>query len=511
MRPQMSPSRAPGCTVAPLLIGLLAGCALLLSAIPAAAAQSGLDAHDLALLNRITWGADSADAARLQSLGPRRWLQSQLHPSPADSLPAAVQARIDALPVASTPVAELLAASQVCSHQAKLVADNDQRATAKQACKAGFVRLAQQSGERELLRDIYSPAQLREQLAWFWLNYFNVDTRHGELRVLIGDYEDSAIRSHALGHFRDLLAASLRHPAMLIYLDNASSSRGAINENYARELMELHTLGVDAGYTQQDVQELARILTGLRVYAARDLPAEPPELAPQLVRQGLFLFDPSGHDYGDKLLLGHHIKGRGLAEVDEAIDILVRHPATARHVSQRLALYFLGQPPSPALVERMAATFTRSDGDIAQVLQTLFASSEFDRSLGQAFKDPMHYLVSAVRQAYDGRTITEALPIESWLSQLGEGLYVHPTPDGYPLNADAWNASGQLAARFEVARQFAATPPSSFGIAGGEAPLLQTARFETGLGSATRDALAQSRSPQERLILYLSSPEFMRR
>ena len=163
-------------------------------------------------------------------------------------------------------------------------------------------------------------------MTWFWFNHFNVHQYKANIRAMLADYEEHAIRPHALGRFRDLLAATLRHPAMLRYLDNADNAAGRINENYAREIMELHTMGVGSGYSQHDVEELARCLTGLGIDARPDNPRLKPELQAQLVRDGLFEFNPARHDYGDKVFLGHSIKGQGLAEIDEVLDILARHP-----------------------------------------------------------------------------------------------------------------------------------------------------------------------------------------
>ncbi len=178
---------------------------------------------------------------------------------------------------------------------------------------------------------------------------------------MVGDYEDQAIRPHALGKFRDLLEATLRHPAMLRYLDNDQNAAGHINENYAREIMELHTMGVGSGYTQKDVQELARILTGVGIRPeARAAEAQARNGSSSTSATGLFEFNPNRHDFGDKVFLGHTIKGSGFAEVEQALDILAASPATAHHVSQQLATYFVGDNPPPALVDRMAATFQRS-------------------------------------------------------------------------------------------------------------------------------------------------------
>jgi uncharacterized protein (DUF1800 family) len=338
---------------------------------------------------------------------------------------------------------------------------------------------------------------------------------------MIGDYEDQAIRPNALGRFRTLLEATLRHPAMLRYLDNDQNAVGHINENYAREIMELHTLGVGSGYTQKDVQELARILTGVGV----DLSPNPPNIKPAYrdlyVRAGLFAFNPNRHDFGDKVFLGHTIHGSGFGEVEQALDILARQPATARHVSLELATYFMGDAPPASVVDRMANTFQRSDGDIAQVLRTLFRSREFDASLGHDFKDPMHYALSAVRLAYDDRVILNTGPIQGWLNRMAEGLYNHETPDGYPMISAAWDGPGQMAVRFEIARQIGSGSaglfkPDGQGAADHPAfPQLQNALYFQGLsqtlGAPTLAALSQSTSPQDWNTLFLSSPEFMRR
>ncbi len=423
-----------------------------LAAASASAAPPAQD-PDLALVNRVTWGLDAADAQDLAALGPRRWLDGELHPPPEDRLPAQVQARIDALSISRTSMAQLVVDAQAQAQAANALTDPAQKAAAQNAYQQGLNDLARQAATRSILRDLYSPDQLREQMTWFWFNHFNVHQYKGLIRAMVGDYEDRAIRPHALGRFRDLLEATLRHPAMLQYLDNASNAAGHINENYAREIMELHTLGVGSGYSQKDVQELARILTGVGIDTRPVDPVMPPRFQGQLIRAGLFEFNPTRHDYGDKLFLGHVIKGRGFGEVEEALDILAREPATARHVSRQLATYFVSDAPPAALIDRMTQSFQRSDGDIAQVLGVMFRSPEFSASLGNKFKDPAHYVMSAVRLAYDGRVIVNASPVQGWMNRLGEGLYNHDTPDGYAMTAAQWNGPGQMDARFEVARQ----------------------------------------------------------
>jgi uncharacterized protein (DUF1800 family) len=311
--------------------------------------------------------------------------------------------------------------------------------------------------------------------------------------------------------------ATLTHPAMLQYLDNGQNALGHVNENYARELMELHTLGVNAGYSQADVQELARVLTGVGV--ARPDPQKPQAPRQKLfVSDGLFAFYPARHDFGDKSLLGHTIHGRGFAEVAEAVDLLVKQPACARFISHKLAEYFVGDEPPPKLVDAMAHTFRRSDGDTAEVLRTLFESPEFDASLGGKFKDPMHYVVSSVRLAYDGKPIANAHPLVNWLNGQGEMLFGHQTPDGYPLVENAWASSGQLSRRFEIARAIGTGNASLFepedkspATVVGFPNLSNRLYFdgvEPHLSKTTLAALDQAKSQQEWNTLLLSSPEF---
>ncbi|HZU65595.1 MAG TPA: DUF1800 domain-containing protein, partial [Novosphingobium sp.] len=406
------------------------------------------------------------------------------------------------------------------------IADPDAKKAADKAWQQAMNDLAREAQTRAILRDLYSPFQLQEQMAWFWGNHFSVHARKREIRALLGDYDD-ALRAHALGRFADLLRASLTAPAMLQYLDNDQNAAGHINENYAREIMELHTLGVGSGYSQKDVQELARILTGVGVRLQGDGPRLAPNLQPLYIRRGLFEFNPARHDFGDKQFMGRTIRGQGFAEVEQALDMLAHAPATARHVSAQIATYMLGQPPSPALVDSMASAWQHSDGRIDAVLQALFASAEYRASLGQGFKDPVHYVLSAVRYAYgdstgpDSRVILNADPIIGWLSRMGEGLYEHETPDGYPLAAAAWTGPGQMEIRFEIARAIGSGSaglfrPRSAGSAEQPAfPQLQNALwFAQGprLASAqTRAVLARATSPQEWNMLYLASPDFMRR
>jgi uncharacterized protein (DUF1800 family) len=272
------------------------------------------------------------------------------------------------------------------------------------------------------------------------------------------------------------------------------------------------------------VQELARVLTGVGV-SVQPLDAPPPNVRPALraeyVRKGLFEFNPNRHDYGPKTLLGAPIQGRGLAEADEALDRLARAPATARFVSRKLAVYFVQDDPPQALVERMAAAFAGSDGDIAVTLKALLESPEFSASLGRKFRDPVHYVMAGVRLAYDERVVLNVNPMLGWINRMGEPLYGHETPDGYPLNEAAWASAGQMNTRFEIARAIGANGAVLFR-ADDKAPLEKPAfpqladsravrAMQGGLSADTREALAQAKNPQEWNTFLLASPELMRR
>jgi uncharacterized protein (DUF1800 family) len=488
----------------------------------AVGAQAGeLSPHDLALLNRLSWGINASSAAHLQAVGTERWLQEQLHPGPVTALPAAVKAQIEAMPDVHKLPFDVLVAFDMQAKSANQVIDPDQKKAAQQVFQQAMNDRARQAASRSILRALYSPDQLRERMTWFWFNHFNVHQYKSNVRVVLGDYEDNAIRAHALGKFRDLLAATLHHPAMLRYLDNADNAAGHINENYAREIMELHTMGVGSGYTQADVEALARIFTGVGIDVKPENPTLKPEFQPQLLREGAFEFNPSRHDYSDKTFLGHVVKGRGLAEVEEALDILVHHPATAMHLSKQIATYFVSDNPPDALVQKMAQTFKASDGDIAAVLSTMVHAPEFAAALkpGTRFKDPVQYVYSAVRLAYDDKVILNTAPIQGWLNRMGEGLFNHETPDGYAMTSASWNGPGQMMVRFEIARQIGSGSAGLFKPEGPNAadqpafPLIENALYFNGirqtLSPATLAALDKAVSPQDWNTLYLSSPEFM--
>ncbi|MBC7686279.1 MAG: DUF1800 domain-containing protein, partial [Bdellovibrionales bacterium] len=347
--------------------------------------------------------------------------------------------------------------------------------------------MTRQSAEARLVRAIHSPRQLEEVLVDFWYNHFNVFAGKGLDRALVASYERDAIRPFVFGSFRQLLGATARHPAMLYYLDNQLSKAGALNENYARELMELHTLGVDAGYTQKDVTELARMLTGWS-YDQRAL----------IRRDEGFRFDGRRHDQGTKAWLGVQVPPNGQAEGDYALDVLARHPATARRISYKLAQYFVHDTPPPALVARMARTWGETDGDLRAVLRTLLSSDEFmaPDAIGAKFKTPYQYVLSAARAS--GAGVEDMTPLLQSLAQLGMPLYGCVTPDGYKNTEAAWLNPGALTRRIGFATAM-----------GGK---LDATQLESAIGAGitprTRAMVAASPAPL-RAAMLLGSPDFM--
>jgi uncharacterized protein (DUF1800 family) len=313
--------------------------------------------------------------------------------------------------------------------------------------------------EAKLQRAVYSPRQLEEVLVDFWFNHFNVFSGKGPLNMLLPSYERDAIRPFVLGRFRDMVLATARHPAMLFYLDNhlsraapeqhaGSHGRGdgvgrarsgqGINENYARELMELHTLGVDGGYTQDDVVNVARAFTGWTIF--------------QPNRYGEFHFNPMLHDRGEKVVLGHRFpRGGGEEEGVTIIDLLAAHPSTARFISRKLAQRFVADDPPQALVNRMAATFTKTGGDLRAVMETLLLSPEFlSEGAWQAkMKTPFEFAASALR-ALDA-DVRDTSALGQQLAAMNQPLYGRVDPNGYPDEADAWSASVGLLARMKFA------------------------------------------------------------
>ena len=481
--------------------------------------QAQVNPHDFA--NRVTWGANKASEQQLRELGPDAYLLQQLRARQAQ-LPAQIQKQIDAMTISQKPFVEMMQAlDQQREESAKMKGTDD---TLRQAYQQELTRIAREAASRSLLRSIYSSNQLLEQMNWFWMNHFNISNRKDNLRAMLADFEENAIRPHALGNFRDLLKATVLHPAMLRYLDNEHNAVNKINENYARELLELHTMGVGSGYTQADVQELARVLTGLGIKVKADTPRPNQAQLAGYQRLGLTEFHPRRHDFGEKTILGTTIKAQGLVEIDQVLDLLMRQPATAKFLSQKLAQFFVADDPSDALVQSMAKQFLLTKGDIPSVLKTMFESSEFVASLGKKFKDPMHYVISSVRLAYEDKMIVNTGPFLNWINTLGQQANGHQTPDGYSMKEMAWSSPAQMTARFDVARLIARGAPNLFKADAEETtaqhreaarPALAQNVYVKGLSNqfsvTSREALSQSGSAQEWNAFFLSAPEMMRR
>jgi uncharacterized protein (DUF1800 family) len=505
--------RAPAALIA-LGTAAIVGCAGQPSSVTSRALPA-LKREDMLWLERVSFGLDTVSVAQYRRLGRETYLEGQLHPH--GSLPAPIASEIAVLDVSHVDPLRAVAGVNAQYKTINAMPDGPDKEAARKIINDQGNKLAYEAVRRDLLRAVYAPDQLQEQMVWFWLNHFSVFQSKANLRWLVGDYEERAIRPHALGHFKDLVMATLEHPAMLQYLDNSQNAAGHINENYARELMELHTLGLAAGYSQQDVQNLARVLTGVGVNAG-DSPHLKPDLQRLYRRNGLFEFNPARHDFGTKALLGHDIEGKGFDEVEDAVALIVAQPACARFISRQLALYFVADNPPPTLVEHMAQTFAHTDGDIAAVLRTMFLSREFNTALGGKFKDPMRFVVSAVRFAYDGRPISNTRPMVNWLNGLGEGSYGHQTPDGYSLTEINWASSGQMSRRFEIARSIGAGNAGLFdaeeGAAAGAAGFPQLSNrlyfeaVEPFLAARTKEALNRANSQQEWNTFLLSSPDF---
>jgi uncharacterized protein (DUF1800 family) len=501
-----------GIYVAALAALTLVGCA----SSPTPTTAHGSNSPEISWLERLTFGVNSEALAQYQKLGRSGFLEAQLQASD-EHLPDAIAHEVAQLSIDRIDAERLFVGITLEQRRINALPEGPDKQAARQKLNDQGNQAAYEARRGELLRAIYSPAQLKEQMVWFWLNHFSVFEQKANVRWMLADYSVRAIRPHALGHFRDLVMATLQHPAMLQYLDNAQNAAGHINENYARELMELHTLGVDAGYSQHDVQELARVLTGVGV-AGPEPPHVRPELRGLYLREGAFEFNPARHDFGSKVLLGHTLTHRGFAEVSEAVELLVHQPACARFISRKLAMYFVGDDPPKSLVDRMAQTFGQTDGDIAAVLRTLFTSRELAAQAGRKFKDPMQYVVSALRMAYDTRPIQNMHPVTGWLGALGEPEFGHQTPDGYSLEDTAWSSSGQMSRRFEIARAIGSGSaglfdPEDAGTASlGGFPLLTTPVYysvvEPSLSAPTRNALQSARSQQEWNLYLLASPDF---
>ncbi len=441
-------------------------------------------------LSRLTFGARPGDLDAVHEMGVDRWIDRQLHPERISDEKA--EAWIQQFEVVQKTSAQLESeyqnpgalVNQLSARSAGGLTRDD--SLLLRQARLNLRRLSEEVQSARVGRALLTERQLQEVMTDFWLNHFSVFAGKGiREQYYLADYENRVIRPRALGSFRDLLGAVAKSPAMLFYLDNWESAadsarprlvdprspvvqravrrrfpeaanpqspmaqqvqrrlRAGLNENYGRELLELHTLGVDGGYTQQDVINAARALTGWTIAGPR--------------QGGGFTFTPFMHDAGEKRVLGRTLKaGRGIEDGEELLDIVARHPSTARFIAFKLARRFVSDTPSTALVERAAATFTRTDGDIREVVRTIVTSPEFfSREAFRAkVKSPFEVVLSALRalDAAPDRTGRTAQVIAG----LGQPIFGRQTPDGWPETADGWMGTGAILNRINFGLVLAA-------------------------------------------------------
>jgi uncharacterized protein (DUF1800 family) len=406
----------------------------------------------LHVLNRLGYGPRPGDVERVKAMGLTAYLQQQLSP---DAIPdREVAQKLKALTTLSMTPAELMREFPQPDPKLRQKVANGELSRAEMVemfpLEKRPIRIIGELQSAKLIRAVESERQLEEVMVDFWFNHFNVFAGKGAVKWMLVSYEQDAIRPHALGKFRDLVLATARHPAMLFYLDNWMSVRNdlpsrpggkgpkGLNENYARELMELHTLGVDGGYTQKDVIEVARSFTGWTIERPRE--------------GGGFVFRAIAHDNGEKTVLGHKIPaGGGQKDGEKVMEILVRHPSTAKFVATKLVRRFVSDEPPLALVARVAETFTRTDGDIRAMLTTIVTSPEFwgAEAYRAKIKKPFELVVSAVRAV--GGTTSGSPALSRAVAQIGEPLYASQPPTGYPDVAEAWVNTGALLNRMNFA------------------------------------------------------------
>ena len=498
------------------------------------------------VLNRLAFGPRPGDEAAVRAIGVERWIARQLEPDsiadgdvdtvlahfPTTSLALADAAQLYARPAAlraaphpdPTPRLPMTPCADRSATTLAHLEARDDSLVLTQAERAGS-RLLTDLQATKLARAVVSRRQLQEVMVDFWENHFSVYSGKGPERYLLLPFDRDVIRPHALGRFHELLVAVARSPAMLYYLDNWQSAaeperptlgqrgRGArrgINENFGRELLELHTLGVDGGYTQQDVIEVARAFTGWTI--------EDPE------RVGRFVFRPELHDAGPKLVLGDSLPaGRGVEDGEAVLTLLAQHPATARFIATKLVRRFVSDTPPASLVKRAARTFRDSGGDIRAVLRTIFSSREFfSRAAYRAkIKSPFELVASALRGL--GAAADTSPRTAQLVAQLGEPLYGHDAPNGYPETGRPWLGSGAVLGRINL----------GLALAAGQAPGVTVSRWLKQVGverepyarqvdaivaellggpvPAELRALVQRGDATTTVGLVLGSPDFQRR
>jgi uncharacterized protein (DUF1800 family) len=552
-------------------VAILAGATLVPAqktsrAIPAAPDDKTL----VHVLNRMGFGPSPGQVERVRQLGLEAYLEQQLHPERlADSDMNVRLAGFESLTKSTRELADtyfipaLMARQRAKQEASAQPPDSDaskrtMRTPAQMQAMQGERRVLGELAQQKILRAAYSDRQLEEVMVDFWFNHFNVFAGKGQVRLYLTEYERDTIRPHAFGTFRELLGATAHSPAMLFYLDNwqsaaaegsataapqparANGMRGrrgplggmrqlpramvgvapppagqnrrprGLNENYARELMELHTLGVDGGYTQHDVQEVARAFTGWTIGNPR--------------QGGGFHFEPRMHDDGAKTVLGHLIPpGGGERDAEQVLDILAKHPSTARFIATKLTRRFVADEPPAALVDRAAARFSATGGDIREVVRTIITSPEFfgHEAYRAKVKTPFEFVASAVRAA--SADVVNAQPLVQALRDLGMAPYQCQPPTGYADRAEAWVNTGALLNRMNFAvaltggtmRGVRPSTAVESGSGTGTPARAQNTVIEQVLAGdvsgSTRSIVAKATEPSQAVALLLGSPEFQRK
>ncbi len=475
--------------------------------------QAGLTERQAAahLLSRFTYGATPGQIDQVVNMGLEKWFDQQLDGVlPDDSLNERLSS-YDALKLTNREVVALYPRNGAVIRMAVKdgVIDKDSIKADKKEYRSFLLSYMQQHGlkpqqelfrqfyNQKILRSAYTQNQLREVLTDFWFNHFNVSTTKNDCAAFIPSYERDVIRPNVTGKFGDLLLATAKSPAMLYYLDNFSSSGGSandtdnparrrrleqlemqaasdpdkaqaleqfkkgkraqgLNENYAREVMELHTLGVDGGYTQQDVTQAAKVLTGWSVFPMgqygnanalnkRMAGIGEDKLAERgFVHDGDFLFIPTRHDTGLKTVLGRHFEHSGYQEGVDLLYMLAHHPSTAKFITRKIAIRFVSDNPPQSLLDKMARTFTEKDGDIRAVLITMATAPEFwDASaVREKTKSPFELVISSVRSL--NATIDQPFQLYRWTSKMGQKMYAYQAPTGFPDKGQYWINTGAL-------------------------------------------------------------------
>ena len=475
---------------------------IFLSSLHANAENMSTDEQVIHAANRLTFGPDVETIAHIKTIGIDKFIDEQMHPKNI-AMPDSLASKLDDMKTLNMSINDIVNEYGEPLVEARKMGKGGDKTGVQMARKEANI-IVEQLSQAKIERGVESNAQLQEVLTDFWFNHFNVFAEKDRDRFYVSSYERDAIRPFVLGRFRDMLEVTAKHPAMLVYLDNwlntapdAQGARGkqnGINENYAREIMELHTMGVDGGYTQSDVTTLAHILTGWGLGKG-----------PTLAEKSVFYFDSKRHDFSDKVFLGHQIRGSGAEEIEEALDIIARHPATAHHISFQLAQNFLADDPPASLVDRMAERFRDSDGNIREVMLTMLKSPEFwdKQYFRKKFKPPFRYIVSALRAT--GVQADDNLIMLPALKNMGEPLYRYLSPDGFPNTNGHWLNSDALLKRIDVAKRLVqAALRNEKDVSANHLMMILGSDFSAETVNAVKNA-----QPNLQPVLILSSPEFL--